>query len=243
MERTSYKSLDAYSVPLLLTLVVLRPLATSACLGSGAPGGLFTPTMTFGAVLSAALGHGWAWLWPGAPLGSYALLGGGAVLAATTLGPISAIVLVLELTGRLDTMMIPMMIVVGGAMLTARRFESRSVYSGRIHTARLRAAETVQTSRKESQVLSAAARYPELLQLLLAQENHPVTVRVVDEEGNVLGTVRQDWASRPPASLAPLVTATAEDFVDPSPSAASSVAAPSATDRQTSSPSRSRSPD
>ena len=208
--------LDGYGVPLLLTLVVLRPLATSACLGSGAPGGLFTPTMTFGAVLGGALGHGWALLWPGAPLGGYALLGGGAVLAATTQGPISAIVLVLELTGRLDSMMVPMMIVVGGAVLTARCFESRSVYSGRIHTARLRAVAAGQTSR-HVQVLSAAARYPELLRVLLAQDDRPVTVQVVDDEGSVIGTVRRDWALRPPASLAPLATATAADFAEPAP--------------------------
>lgn len=43
--------LNEYGVPLLLVLMVLRPLATGACLGSGAPGGLFTPTMSFGALL------------------------------------------------------------------------------------------------------------------------------------------------------------------------------------------------
>ena len=204
--------LDQYGVPLLLVLTVLRPLATTACLGSGAPGGLFTPTMTFGALLGAALGHGWALLWPGAPIGSYALLGSGAVLAATTQGQLSAIVLVLELTGRLDTMMVPMMIVIGGAVLVARRFESRSVYSGRIHTARSRAAAADRTEPDTVQVISAAVRYPELLHVLLLQKDSPETVRVVDESGATVGTVRQDWVMNPAPSLSPLETATAEDF-------------------------------
>ena len=207
--------LDGYRVPLLLALMVLRPLATGACLGSGAPGGLFTPTMTFGAVLGAVLGHGWALLWPGAPVGSYALLGGGAVLAATTQGPISAIVLVFELTGCLDTLMVSMMIVVGGAMLTARHFETRSVYSGRIHTARARAAGADKTEPDEVQNMSGAARCPELLLALLAQDGHPVTLKIMDDEGRITGTLRRDRALHPPASLMPLVTATAGDFAAP----------------------------
>ncbi len=198
--------LDQYGVPLLLVLALLRPLATSACLGSGAPGGLFTPTMAFGALLGGALGHGWALVWPGAPLGSFALLGSGAVLAAATQGPISAIVLVLELTGRLDTMMVPMMIVVGGAVLVARRFESRSVYSGRLHTARSRAASDT------GKVISAAARYPELL-LALLQADRPVPLRVVDEGGATIGTVRRDRVTDPAPASSPLETATAGDFV------------------------------
>ena len=204
--------LDQYGVKLLLILTVLRPIATSACLGSGAPGGLFTPTMTFGAVLGAALGHGWALIWPGAPFGSYALLGSGAVLAATTQGPVSAIVLVLELTGRLDTMMVPMMIVIAGAVLVARRFESRSVYSGRIHTARMSAAAADRAGPEGVQVISAATRYPELLQALLRQASHPGILRVVDESGQAVGTVQQQRAMAPTPSLFPLETATAEDF-------------------------------
>ena len=204
--------LDQYDVPLLLALTVLRPLATSACLGSGAPGGLFTPTMTFGALLGAALGHGWGLIWPGAPVGSYALLGSGAVLAATTQGPVSAIVLVLELAGRLDTMMVPMMIVIAGAVLVARRLESRSVYSGRIHTARSRAAEANQAEPGDVQVISAAVRYPELLQTLLRRGDRPGTVQVVDEGGDSVGTVQQDWVMAPAPSLSPLEIATAEDF-------------------------------
>ena len=47
------------------------------------------------------------------------------------------------------------------------------------------------------------------------RENHPVAVRVVDEGGDTVGTVRRDWALDPPPSLAPLEIATAKDFARP----------------------------
>jgi hypothetical protein len=42
-------------------------------------------------------------------------IGAGAVLAASTAGPLSALVLVAELMHRVDTMMVPLMLGVGGA--------------------------------------------------------------------------------------------------------------------------------
>lgn len=111
-------------------------------------------------------------------------------------------------------MMVSMMIVVGGAVLVARRFKNRSVYSGRIHTARSSAAATNQAAPPDVENISAAVRYSELLHVLLLQENTPGTVNVVDEQGNTVGFVDRDRALHPPPSLAPLETATAEDFVE-----------------------------
>ena len=50
---------------LLLALLLLKPAATLLCLGSGAPGGLFTPSLALGALLGGVLGHPWSLLWPG----------------------------------------------------------------------------------------------------------------------------------------------------------------------------------
>ena len=83
----------AVAPKLMLALLVLKPLSTLIGFGSGAPGGLFTPSVTFGALLGVALGYLWTWICPGAPLGLFAIAGAGAVLAATTQGPISAAVL------------------------------------------------------------------------------------------------------------------------------------------------------
>ena len=117
---------------LLLTLVVLRPLATLVCVRCGAPGGLFTPSLTAGAMLGGVLGYAWSWLWPGVPVGLCAVLGAGAVLAATTQGPISTVVLMMELTGRDRSFILPLILAAGTATLVARSIEPRSIYDARL---------------------------------------------------------------------------------------------------------------
>jgi H+/Cl- antiporter ClcA len=117
---------------LLLTLLVLKPAATVLCVHSGAPGGLFTPSLTVGALLGAVLGHAWSWFWPGVPPGLFAVLGAAAVLAATTQGPISTVVLMMELTGRDRSFIVPLLLAVGTATLVARTIEPRSIYDARL---------------------------------------------------------------------------------------------------------------
>jgi H+/Cl- antiporter ClcA len=116
------------SVGLLFTLVFLRPIATIACLRAGVPGGLFTPTMTFGALLGGAFGEGWSHLFAGTDKRSCALIGAGAVLAAATQAPISSAVFILELTYNANSLMVPLLLAVAGATMTYRRFESRTSY-------------------------------------------------------------------------------------------------------------------
>ena len=125
-------TIGALSVGLLGALVVLKPLATAACLGSGAPGGLFTPTLTFGVLFGGLLGHAWGGLWPGASPGSYALIGGAAVLAASMQGPLAAIVLILELAHHSDTLVVPLLLAVAGGTVVARILGAPSVYSARL---------------------------------------------------------------------------------------------------------------
>ncbi len=99
--------LGALSVSLFVQLLVLKPIATASCLASGAPGGLFTPTLTVGVLLAGVLAAIWSHIWPHTVPASYALVGGGAFLAASMQGPLSAVVLVLELTRHFDLLMAP----------------------------------------------------------------------------------------------------------------------------------------
>lgn len=117
---------------LLLALLFLKPFATLLCLGSGAPGGLFTPSLTLGALLGGLSGYAWSALWPGVPPGLFAVLGAAAMLAATTQGPLSAIVLVIELTGQARASIVPLLLVVAMATLVARTIEPRSIYDARL---------------------------------------------------------------------------------------------------------------
>ena len=70
--------------------------------------------------------------------GLFALLGAGAMLAATTQGPISAVVLIMELTGYSRAAILPLLLVVATATLVARTIEPRSIYDARLSNAQVR---------------------------------------------------------------------------------------------------------
>jgi H+/Cl- antiporter ClcA len=128
---------------MLVALLFLKPAATAACLGSGVPGGLMTPSLTFGAMLGGALGYGWSLFWPGVPPGFFALLGAAAVLAATTQGPISSIVIMMELTGRDRSFVAPLVLAVATATLVSRSLEIRSIYDARLSDDQVRARQEI----------------------------------------------------------------------------------------------------
>jgi CIC family chloride channel protein len=114
----------------LLFLVVLKLAATAATFGSGAVGGVFTPTLFFGACLGFLVGQGAQAFWPGPPLmpQAFAVVGMGALLAATTHAPIMAIIMLFELT--LDYQIIlPLMLACVVAHYTCLAFEKKSIYA------------------------------------------------------------------------------------------------------------------
>ena len=120
------------AVGLMAILCVLKPLMTAACLGSRTPGGLFTPTLMYGVLFGEVLGHAWTVVWPGAPAGSFGLIGGAAVLAASMQAPLAAVVLILELAHYTDTLIAPVLVAVAGATIIARRLGAPSIYSARL---------------------------------------------------------------------------------------------------------------
>jgi len=117
---------------LLLALFALKPLVTLLCLGSGASGGLLTPTFSTGAVVGGLTGGAWSLLWPGAPLGAYALIGAGAMLAAALQAPLAGIVLTLELTQTTFGLAVPIVIAAGLATVVARYLDGYSIYTSRL---------------------------------------------------------------------------------------------------------------
>jgi H+/Cl- antiporter ClcA len=126
------EALGKYSLGLLVVLLVLKPLATGACLGAGSPGGLFTPSLTIGVLLAGVLGTLFNDVWSGAPIGSYAVIGGGAFLAAAMQGPLSGVVLMLELTRNFDSLMAPTLLAVAEGTVIARKLGAPSIYSARL---------------------------------------------------------------------------------------------------------------
>jgi H+/Cl- antiporter ClcA len=129
-------ALDAFAgttpLLLLLTLGLLKPLLTALCLGSGASGGLFTPTLSTGAALGGFLGLAWASLWPGAPAGAYAMIGAAAMIGASMQAPLAGLALVLELTHSGFGLMVPMIAATVLATMTVRYLDGYSIYSARL---------------------------------------------------------------------------------------------------------------
>ncbi len=123
---------EASSFATIASLFVLRPVLTVLCIRTGAPGGLFTPSLTVGALFGALAGMGWSVIWPGTPIGLFAVVGAGSLLGATTQGPLSTVVLLMELTGRDRSFILPLLLGVVTATLTARTIELRSIYEARL---------------------------------------------------------------------------------------------------------------
>ena len=114
----------------VLLFATLKLIATAATFGSGAVGGVFTPTLFFGACLGSLFGLGAHAIWPGADHmpQAFALVGMGALLAATTHAPIMAIIMLFELT--LDYQIIlPLMLACVVAHYTCLAFEKKSIYA------------------------------------------------------------------------------------------------------------------
>ncbi len=128
---------------LMAILMILKPAATAMCVRSGVPGGLFTPSLTAGALLGGVLGWAWSSLMPGTEPGLFCLIGAGAVLAATTQGPISTVVLMMELTGRDRSFILPLIIAAGTATIVARTIEPRSIYDARLSEEEIEARQKV----------------------------------------------------------------------------------------------------
>ncbi len=124
--------LGQFDTTLLLALFILKPLVTSMCLGAGGSGGLFTPTLSTGAVLGGFLGAVWTLAWPGTPSGAFAMVGAVAMIGASMQAPISALVLVLELTHSGFGLAVPMMAATVTATLVARHIDGYSIYSARL---------------------------------------------------------------------------------------------------------------
>jgi CIC family chloride channel protein len=114
----------------LLVILVFKIMATAATFGSGAVGGVFTPTLFVGAGVGCIFAHAIQFVWPGPALvpAAFTLVGMGALLAATTHAPIMAIIMIFELT--LDYQIIlPLMLACVVAHYVSLAFNPKSIYA------------------------------------------------------------------------------------------------------------------
>lgn len=115
---------------LLLILVPIKILATSITIGSGGSGGIFAPSLFLGAMAGGFFGFVVNQLFPTitASPGAYSIVGMGAVVSATTHGPLAAILILFEMTGTYK-IILPLMLACIVATIASGQFLRESIYT------------------------------------------------------------------------------------------------------------------
>jgi CIC family chloride channel protein len=118
------------SVTLLSALLLGKILATSITIASGGSGGVFAPSLFMGAMLGTAYGHIAGAALPGitAPAGAYGLVGMGAVFAAAARAPITAAIIIFELTDEYR-IILPLLFAISLAAGIANLLTQDSIYT------------------------------------------------------------------------------------------------------------------
>jgi CIC family chloride channel protein len=115
---------------ILFSLAFIKIIATAVTIGSGGSGGIFAPSLFIGAMTGGAFGYLAHTLFPQytATAGAYSLVGMGAVVAATTHGPIAAILILFEMTGNY-LIILPLMLSCIIASILASQLKKESIYT------------------------------------------------------------------------------------------------------------------
>jgi CIC family chloride channel protein len=125
---------ELFSTPapwLVMTLLfALRMLGTIACFGSGAPGGIFAPILTLGTFLGLTYGVLINDIAPNisADIGTYAVAGMGALIAASLRTPLTGVVLVVEMSNNYQ-LILPIMVTCLGATFIAQAIGGKPLYA------------------------------------------------------------------------------------------------------------------
>ena len=119
-----------YSLQLLLILVVAKIVAVSLTIGSGGSGGVFAPSLFIGAMLGTAFGTAANALFPGftAPAGAYGLVGMAAVFSGAARAPITAVIILFELSGDYR-IILPLMGAVVISTLVSEALSADTIYT------------------------------------------------------------------------------------------------------------------
>ena len=210
------------SVLLLILLVFLKPLATSFTLGSGNSGGVFAPSLFIGAMLGGAMGkifNGWQPALAGPP-GAYALVGMAAVFAATARAPLTAMLIVFEMSNDYS-MILPLMVAAVTASYLAQTLYPESIYTMKLTRRGIRFSQgrdlDIMQSVQVGEVMKSnpvtIGREELLADLYLKfQETNLLGFPVVDEDGLLAGIVTlQDMENILSQGTATLRTLRVED--------------------------------
>ncbi len=205
----------------VLTLVA-KMVATSASFGSGAVGGVFTPTLVVGSCTGFLCWQGFAALFPDLQLdqAGFATIGMGAVLAAATQAPFMSILMIFEMTLSYE-IMIPLMLASVIGYYTFRGLKMHSLYHHGAPDAydvfnrpleTLTVADIMQT---QPRTVGPEASFGEVAQQFVAGGLD--RQYVVDKKGRFIGVIRMEDLAEHLHSRALAATFIAGDIVHENP--------------------------
>jgi CIC family chloride channel protein len=183
----------------LVALVPLKIFATSLTLASGGSGGVFGPSMYIGAMLGGAFGSIVHWAFPGSTAGSgaYALVGIGTMVGGTALAPLTAIILLFEMTDDYRVIL-PVMVATVIAIVVVRTMVGESIYTLKLRQQNIpyyagvelqRAHQLTVAEAMRRDIPSVATTSGILAALTTAAGKRAPALPVVDEAGKLVGLV------------------------------------------------------
>jgi CIC family chloride channel protein len=189
---------------LILILFALKLLATSLTLGSGASGGIFSPSLFMGATLGGAYGVILHRFFPGLAISppAFAVAGMAGMVGGATGAAMAAIVMIFEMT--LDySVIIPMTITVALSYGVRRSLCNESIYTLKLvrrghympealqtHFHQLKRAKDIMDSRIGS--MRASSSFEEFVRI--ASEQGSVSLFLMEDGDRVIGVLAKEMA-------------------------------------------------
>ncbi len=209
----------------LATLIAVKLVGVCLTIGSGGSGGVFAPSLYLGAMTGGAIGslaHQWL-PHATAPSGAYALVGMAAMLGAVTHGPVSAMLIIFEMTNDYY-IILPLMLATTLATLVSSTLHKNSMYTEKLERRGLKVAHghdvnlLGQVSVKEVLRTATVQVRPhtplrEVIERGIAADTE--AVYVVDEQGRLHGVISLRQLNPLKAGRLELDAMVAEDLADP----------------------------
>ena len=211
----------SWTIPAVLLMLAYKVLATGATVGSGATGGVFTPMLMVGASVGMLFFQIISLVVPdlvGQPA-LYILIGMGAFLAAGTHAPLMAILMIFEMTQRID-LVLPLMFACVIANVVSSMYSTPAMYGvtlSREQTARLRRQISSMTLKGLVIDAETVLRQNQTLEQAVAMfQAYPVRyIYVIDENDHYQGVLSNQEVTRWLLSQSPLTTPISELMVQP----------------------------
>lgn len=180
-------------------LLFIKLIATNITLSSGGSGGIFAPSLFLGAISGAIYGMLVNYLFPEmtAPIGAYAIVGMGAVVAGATHAPITATLIIFELTNDYK-IILPMLITCTLSTLMCRRMNKDSIYTLKLslqginlnqspEAILMKSYKVKDVMRKKAPMIQENESFNGLVKIFL--ENQNTEYFVVDQSKHFQGTI------------------------------------------------------